>query len=574
MEINYIYFLSTIFLLILIIVGIYVYFKSKLAQQNNNFSKMINEEKESQKNKNALLVDMGDDIYHLSKDLVDTDKTHTDVIESEILTSANNLRELLKIQANNIDIFTEKYVFSHMLDDISTYLASNFENRNTEVVFDIDENVPRYLTGDVMHFGRIINNILEFSIKATPEGKVTLSIRCEEPLENNLILHVKIFDNGTVLSPDIMETLFELNYNDMSKDQVGPELYIAKKLTLAMGGTITVNESSLGGNTFTLQMPMQRNSDSGQHEFSAFKEGVKKLKVLIYAKKPATSDSLEKLMNYFYNDITMMYREDMHRQPADLEPYDLIILDNSYFNAQNIAYLKRLKQNKNVHIVGCNSIFSQNILNEDSVIDAQLYMPSNLERIVELITALDLVEKDEPVVPVEIIDENLIHKSDTLQIYKDVVEESKNIDIDCFTYFKGSKLLIVEDNLINQKILVSVLKKSGIEIEIANNGQEALDLLFIDQKIFDIILMDISMPVMDGLLATEYIRARDEYKDIPIVTFTAFAMGAEIEEMFNAGCNAYLTKPLNIKKLYTVFNMFLTQTKREVSLQKAIEIQG
>ncbi|PTB86425.1 hypothetical protein C9925_02155, partial [cyanobacterium G8-9] len=95
-----------------------------------------------------------------------------------------------------------------------------------------------------------------------------------------------------------------------------------------------------------------------------------------------------------------------------------------------------------------------------------------------------------------------------------------------------------------------------------------------EKKEFDILLMDISMPVMDGLIATKRIRENDIFNHIPIVTFTAFAMGAEIEEMFEAGCNAYLTKPLNIKKLYNVFNLFLSSTQREVSLQKAIAIEG
>lgn len=165
-------------------------------------------------------------------------------------------------------------------------------------------------------------------------------------------------------------------------------------------------------------------------------------------------------------------------------------------------------------------------------------------------------------------------KKETLKVYRDAVNETQNIDIDCFTYFKGVRLLIVEDNLINQKIIMSVLKKSGMEIDIANNGQEALDFLFVEKKSYDIVLMDISMPVMDGLKATQKIRERSEFDNLPIVTFTAFAMGKEIEEMFKAGVNAYLTKPLNIKKLYTVFNSFLSDINREISLKKTIKIQG
>ena len=161
-----------------------------------------------------------------------------------------------------------------------------------------------------------------------------------------------------------------------------------------------------------------------------------------------------------------------------------------------------------------------------------------------------------------------------LPVCKEPIEESQNIDLDCFSYFKGMRLLVVEDNLINQKIIASVLKKSGMKIDIANNGQEALNLLFAERKMFDIVLMDISMPVMDGIIATRHIREREEYDEMPIVAFTAFAIGVEIEQMFDAGCNAYLTKPLNIQKLYHVFSMFLHPDHKEASFWKSIETGG
>ncbi len=162
-----------------------------------------------------------------------------------------------------------------------------------------------------------------------------------------------------------------------------------------------------------------------------------------------------------------------------------------------------------------------------------------------------------------------------LPIYRDPVEETEDIDMHHFNDFRGFKLLIVEDNLINQKILLSVLKESNMDILVANNGQEALDFLFIDKKEFDIVLMDISMPIMDGIEATTEIRKKSEFDNLPIVTFTAFVLGAEIEQMFEAGVNSFLTKPLNVKKLYTVFKNFLGEKNNpESSNGEAIKIHG
>lgn len=157
---------------------------------------------------------------------------------------------------------------------------------------------------------------------------------------------------------------------------------------------------------------------------------------------------------------------------------------------------------------------------------------------------------------------------------KEPFESTEGITTDDFIIFKGLRLLIVEDNLINQKILLNVLKKSGMNITVANNGREALDLLIIQREMFDLILMDISMPIMDGYDATQSIREDEHFDYIPIVTFTAFVMGKEIEKMFDLGSNAYITKPLNIGELYTVFDTYLDKKEREISLLETIKTEG
>ncbi len=157
---------------------------------------------------------------------------------------------------------------------------------------------------------------------------------------------------------------------------------------------------------------------------------------------------------------------------------------------------------------------------------------------------------------------------------KDPFHETENIRRTDFIIFQGSKILIVEDNFINQKIFLSTLNKSGIDITISNNGEESLDLLLTQKKEFDLILMDISMPVMDGYTATKKIREHKKFDSMPIVTFTAFTLGNEIKKMFDLGANAYITKPLNIGQLYTVFNTYLVDSHREISLFESIKIDG
>ncbi|MEO1954088.1 MAG: response regulator [Campylobacterales bacterium] len=167
-----------------------------------------------------------------------------------------------------------------------------------------------------------------------------------------------------------------------------------------------------------------------------------------------------------------------------------------------------------------------------------------------------------------------IDLNSSLLVYKKDMPSIDDVKPDYFEYFKGQQLLIVEDNKINQKILLNVLKNINTPIDVANNGQEAIEKVLNEKKSYDMILMDISMPVMDGINATKHIRDDKKCNDIPIVTVTAFTSGLEIGQMFEAGANAFLTKPLDIHKLFIVMLLFLDNSKSDLPVEKEFEILG
>ncbi|MFT7823942.1 MAG: response regulator [Sulfurimonas sp.] len=181
-------------------------------------------------------------------------------------------------------------------------------------------------------------------------------------------------------------------------------------------------------------------------------------------------------------------------------------------------------------------------------------------------------EKREPAAEPET---GIIERKTIPPVIREPFEETKSITVDDFHNFMGAKLLVAEDNKINQKILLSVLKRSGIIITLADNGQEALDHLHAEPGHFDLVLMDINMPVMDGFVATEKIRADHRFDTLPIVTFTAYTMGKEIEKMYELGVNGHMTKPLNINQLYTLLHTFLSRIEgRELPMIDKLNMQG
>ncbi|MEJ2500868.1 MAG: response regulator, partial [Campylobacterales bacterium] len=144
-----------------------------------------------------------------------------------------------------------------------------------------------------------------------------------------------------------------------------------------------------------------------------------------------------------------------------------------------------------------------------------------------------------------------------------------NITKNSFGAFAGASVLIVEDNLINQKVLLSLFNGSGIKVTVANDGVEALDAVENPKNRFDLVLMDINMPVMDGYEATRHIRSDAKYDDLPIVSLTGLGLPEEISKMYALGMNAHLTKPVQVGRLYTVFSRFIKTVSPQVQAAKS-----
>ena len=236
----------------------------------------------------------------------------------------------------------------------------------------------------------------------------------------------------------------------------------------------------------------------------------------------------------------------------NLDIYDIIILDEVLFDMQTVTYLERIKSDKELKVILLNSLLKKDenaALNP--VVDKTLTKPLNQERVFELI--VDMYNINLMAIPEHMEDE--LSESGLLT-HRSAIIEASGISKESFNDFAGMNLLIVEDNIINQKVLTNILKLSNINIQIANNGEEATNIVKDNNGKFDIVLMDINMPIMDGYAATEMIRTWEEFDTLPIVAFTALALDSEKQKIFNCGMNAFLTKPLVLGKLYNVFKMF------------------
>jgi len=580
------YFTTMIALVLLAIVSVVMLYISSEQLKKNKilYQEILEKQKIMEENQAGLLTNMSENISKITKEAIENrnnilknsnDKSLeyilSEVIETEntLLDRTNDLIEFLKLKSKKIKITNEFFNLNNVLNEISGSLSSTFKSDNgVELIYDIDNEIPRFLIGDSLHLGQVLYNLLEFSMLQTLEGEVRLKVLMFKTFEDKTELQFQIIDTGAGIESNKIDTIFDPHYNKEKGEYMGLGLFVAHELVELMGGELMV-ESVLGkGSTFTVVLPLQVSDPANRRKYRLPEKILTTKKVFIVDSSYNSSLAIKKMFAYFKHDVKVCPKSQFEKEMPSLDRYDIIVMDEDLFTPKVIKYISSLKEKRgeyDLKVLGLGSIFNP-IENElaDSVIERRLKKPLNQERIFELIIELyrlDVVQK----IPGDI--ENPTDSNGVAKTIKGPMSETPDITREHFSEFSGNSLLIVEDNLINQKVLTNILGKSGIDIELANNGEEAVVKVTTGKKKFDLVLMDINMPIMDGYTATQQIRDTGAFDDLPIVSFTALVLDSEVEKMYKAGINAFLDKPLNIGKLYTVFKIYMNK-KQPVEPQK------
>jgi CheY-like chemotaxis protein len=528
-------------------------------------TRMLEKQQEIEQSQSLFLANISENIHDIvEKTYRKTVSKESECVEPEVLKGkklldvTNDLIEFLRLKSKKVKITHEKFNLNNVLNEVSGAVCYKFKGSAVELIFTIDNAIPRYLIGDSLNLEKALRNLLEYVLSEVDDGEVTLEIMMFATYEDKIELQFRLTDMGRGLTPEEIEHLFIPVYDEVSKEYKRLGLFVAKELTSMMEGELVVHSRVKKGTTFIMTLPFSVYSLRNRRNYRLPEKVLTAKKVFIVDKNYNSALAVKKMFAYFRHDVKVLSREEFLKHMPNLSEYDIVILDKSLFNARTTAYLKKLKTEKPLKVIALNSLLEKDeVYDIDNVVDRVLTKPVNQERIFELVVNLYASEKlkseDQ-----EIEEENpLTHRGEII--------ETQHVDQHSFKDFAGTRLLIVEDDVINQKVLSNILKSSGIEITIANNGREAVNIVKEGEIDFDMVLMDINMPVMDGYVATQMIRLDTQFNDLPIIAFTALALESEREKIFNSGMNAYLTKPLNIGKLYTVFKMYRGAPKRTTS---------
>jgi len=555
----------------LAIIGILYMFLSsdQLRRIKKEHAHILKRQKELEVKQHTLLAQMGENIYSLARETADHTQSlaknaqgallHDDVqkvIEREntLLGMTSDLIKFLQIKARKVTIQNAPFDFNNVLHEVAGTLHGSCENSGKELVFDVARDVPKMMQADSLHMAQVLIGLIEYFMCDTDATKVYLNALIRTSSDKTRLLDIRIRSDIDGIDE---ESFFDAYYDEKSGKYIGLGVFVAKELVSLMGGELTLEERKGETTHLHIVFPVGRGSME-LRQYHLPDRSVMEKKVLISDHNPDAMRALAHYLDYFKMETVEMPIALLQDPQTDLTPYDIIAIDDTVLDAALAARIRSQRTQDNLQVILLENLYSGEENPHAAEADIRMKKPLTQQHVYDV-----LVQLSEASTTAERVEKEPQKRGENLpEVYRGDFEDIPSITLEDFSRFSGRRVLIVEDNLVNQKVLRGMLSKAGLLLHFADNGQEALALLeqMGDTRI-EMILMDISMPVMDGFTATRRIHNDPRWQGIPIVTLTALVSEHEIEKMFDSGANGYLSKPLKIGRLYSAMVRFFPAEK-------------
>jgi len=461
----------------------------------------------------------------------------------------------MKIRSNKLEIEKKAFDLNELLDVIVRSVHQRVAKQDVEVIFDIDRGVPPRIIGDPVRIGQILTNLLENGIKFTHTGEVKLHVKRLGDSKEKLPLMFEVIDTGIGISESKLDDIFTPFYQVVPNNNAGLGLSISKALVEMMGGEIVVSSGVDRGSTFTFVLGLEQVDANEKRHYHLPDKAYKRRRIMIIDYNDSGAAAIKKMLEYFHNDVDIVPQSELEGVAPNLSSYDMLFISEKLLGFDLIKQIDLVKVQKDVRLVVIGSMLhkpvNSNIVERMS--DRRIMKPVNQQNIFDLL--VDFYGRDEEIVAPEIpVDKQTAPIVSMPRIRSDR-SQKQNITKEDFKAFSGARILLAEDNIINQKVLSSLLKESGVNIDMAEQGKMALEMA--KGKVYDLILMDVNMPIMNGYEATERLKGSKATAHIPVVALSGSTMPEEIAEMKNCGMDDRLEKPIKLDEIYTVFNKYL-----------------
>ena len=482
-----------------------------------------------------------------------------------LLGIINDILDFSKIEAGKMQMESVDFSLDEVLDNVSTVVGVKVHEKELEFLMDTPHDVPMALVGDPLRLGQVLINLCNNAVKFTPEGEIVVSTSAVEKEDESVTLQFCVRDTGVGLSEEQKGKLFQaFSQADTSTTRkyggTGLGLTISKRLVNMMGGEIWVESEPGKGSEFifTAKFGLARKVARRRLVPSVDLRG---MRVLVVDDNASSREILQTLLESMSFEVTVAASAE--EGIAELEkdakdrPYKLVVMDWKMPGMDGIKASDVIKRHPSLP-------------QKPKIIIATAYGREEVMQRSEKVGVDGFLLK--PVGQSVLFDAIMVaFGKEALE--GEAVARVRGSDEEGLQKIRGARVLLAEDNEINQQVAKEILEQAGLVVRIANNGQEALDL--VRANIFDAVLMDVQMPVMDGYTATREIRKweggmrKEGTSSIPIIAMTAHAMSGDHEKSIAAGMNDHITKPIDPEKLLGTLARWIGPRDRAVKSPEA-----
>ncbi|HHL70875.1 MAG TPA: response regulator [Bacteroidetes bacterium] len=460
----------------------------------------------------------------------------------------NDILDFSKIEAGKLELEILNFRFAEIIEGTVEILGRNAQQKGLEVVVDIDPEIPEYLRGDPTRVRQILLNFVGNAIKFTEKGEITISARLVKKFNKRSKIELRVKDTGIGIPKDKQQLIFEsFSQADGSTTRkfggTGLGLTISKKLARLMDGDITLESEEGKGATFIVTLVLEHANTDIEEDEPRTDISLDDLKVLVIDDNETNRKLLEKqLAGFGCRVVTVSSGQDGLKLLEDAqkkdEPFDIVLLDMLMPDMDGKETAEKIRKaglDKGKVIIMASS---GDFLNSKEELEAA----GIHRRLLKPIKTQDLLR----------VLLNRPQGGNSTEEVTVVSEQEAGPQL---------KILVAEDNIINQKLTRRVLEKNGYSVDVVANGLEALDAF--SRTKYDMILMDMQMPEMDGLEATTLIRKREKSGEhVPIIALTANAAKSDKKKCLAAGMDDFLTKPIKpddllkiIRRMHAEYNL-------------------
>jgi PAS domain S-box-containing protein len=471
------------------------------------------------------------DLTPLQREYLDAVKTSADALMNVI----NDILDFSKIEAKKIDIEAIPFNLRDAVHAIVSGMAILAEKKGLELVYQIAPVAPNRVTGDPGRLRQILTNLLSNAVKFTNKGEIIVTVDIERRTEDRVSLRFGVRDTGIGIPPEKRQVIFEpFTQADSSTTRIyggtGLGLAISKQLVELMGGTIGVESVPGGGSLFYFTTALGLQAAAEEEASPLRVEDLKNLPVLVVDDNAANRRILNDMLTHWGLKPTSAESaagalEFLRRANAVGYPYRLIITDANMPEMDGFMLAAEIQKDKDFGSPVIMMLSSAGIRG-DSARCRELGLTAYLTKPVKQSLLFDAI--------LLALGSAAEKKGEAQLITRHSILQTR----------ARYTVLLAEDNVINQKLAVRILENRGHRVTVVGNGEEALAAL--EQGAFDVVLMDVQMPAMDGFQATAEIRRRERETGghLPIVAMTAHAMAGDREKCLDAGMDDYVSKPL------------------------------